>query len=105
MFLAYEKFEIKDQTSSVSQAKKLLSGAVQQPNIVASKFKCLRGLDTEQLAELLGNLADGKLSFAELKERAVEVKNTAALKAEFVKKAGCRSRKEAEERYSFNITV
>ncbi|PFX28851.1 hypothetical protein AWC38_SpisGene6459 [Stylophora pistillata] len=72
VFLAYEKFEIKDQTSSISQAKKLLPGAVQQPNIVASKFKCLKGLDTEQPADLLGNLTDGKLSFAELKEKAVE---------------------------------
>ena len=68
----------------------------------ASKFKCLRGLDTKQVTELLRNWAEGELSFAELKQRVVEVKNMAALRTEFVKKAGCRSWKEAAERYSFN---
>ena len=60
----------------------MLSGAVQQPSIIASKFKCLRGLDTKQVTELLRNVAEGELPFAELKQRAVEVKNTAALRTE-----------------------
>lgn len=47
-------------------------------------------------------MAEGELSFVKLKQRAVEVKNMAALRTEFVKKAGCRSWKEAAERYSFN---
>lgn len=75
---------------------------MQQPSNVASKFKCFRGLDTKQVTELLRNVAEGELSFAELKQRAVEVKNMAALRTEFVKKASCRSWKEAAERYSFN---
>ena len=75
---------------------------MQQPSIVASKFKCLRGLDTKQVTELLRNVAEGELSFVKLKQRAVEVKNMAALRTEFMKKAGCRSWKEAAERYSFN---
>ena len=75
---------------------------MQQPSIVALKFKCLRGLDTKQVTELLRNVAEGELSFVKLKQRAVEVKNMAALRTEFVKKAGCRSWKEAAERYSFN---
>lgn len=75
---------------------------MQQPSNVASKFKCFKGLDTKQVTELLRNVAEGELSFAELKQRAVEVKNMAALRTEFVKKAGCRSWKEAAERYSFN---
>lgn len=95
VFKAFEEFKIKDQTSSVSQAKKLMSGAIQQPNLVASKFKCIRGLHTDHLKPLLQQLADGKLSFAEMKLRAMETKNMAALKTEFVKKAGCKSWEEA----------
>ena len=99
VFHAFEHFGIKDQTSSVSQARKLLSGAIQQPNLVASKFKCIRGLDTRQLSGLLRKLADGKLSFAELKQAASEIKDLQVLKTEFVKKAGCKSWEEAMERY------
>ena len=43
------------------------------------------------MTELLRNLADGKLPFAELKQRAAEVKNMAALMWQ-----------EAAERYSSN---
>ena len=98
MFKTYEEFKIKDQTSSVNQAKKLLTGAIQQPNLVASKFKCIRGLDTDHLKALLQKLADGEMSFAEMKLRAIEIKNMSALKTEFVKKAGCESWEEALER-------
>lgn len=58
VFKAYEEFKIKDQTSSVNQAKKLLTGAIQQPNLVASKFKCIRGIDIDHLKALLQKLAD-----------------------------------------------
>ena len=98
VFKAFEEFKIKDQTSSVSQAKKLLSGAIQQPNLVASKFKCIRGLETDQVKGLLQKLADGQASFAEVKLRAAEIKNMAALRTEFIKKAGCESWEEAIRR-------
>lgn len=77
----------------------MLSGAVQQSNLVVFKFKRIRGLDTQQLTELLGKLADGNLPFAELKKKATELKNVAVLKTEFVKKVGCQSWKEAAERF------
>ena len=101
VFHAFELFKIKDQTltSSVSQARKLLSGAIQQPNLVASKFKCIRGLETRHLSGLLRKIADGKLSFAELKQHASEIKDLQVLKTEFVKKTGCKSWEEAVERY------
>lgn len=99
VFKTFEEFKIKDQTSSVSQAKKLMCGAMQQPNLVASKFKCIRGLDTDSLKALLAKVADGEMSFAEMKLRAMEIKNIAALKTEFVKKAGCESWEEALERF------
>ena len=99
VFHAFELFKIKDQTSSVSQARKLLSGAIQQPNLGASKFKCIRGLDTRHLSGLLRKIADGKLSFAELKQHASEIKDLQVLKTEFVEKTGCKSWEEAVERY------
>ncbi|XP_068755853.1 uncharacterized protein [Montipora capricornis] len=72
---------------------------MQQPNLVASKFKCIRGLDTDSLKALLAKVADGEMSFAEMKLRVMEIKNIAALKTEFVKKAGCESWEEALERF------
>ena len=53
VFKTFEEFKIKDQISSASQAKKLMCGAMQQPNLVASKFKCIRRLDTDSLKALL----------------------------------------------------
>ncbi|XP_015761745.1 PREDICTED: uncharacterized protein LOC107340856 [Acropora digitifera] len=99
VFHAFDLFKIKDQTSSVSQARKLLSGAIQQPNLVASKFKCIRGLETRHLSGLLRKIADGKLSFAELKQHASEIKDLQVLKTGFVKKTGCKSWEEAVERF------
>ncbi|PFX18003.1 hypothetical protein AWC38_SpisGene17665 [Stylophora pistillata] len=77
VFLVYEKFEIKDQTSSVSQAKKLLCGAVQQPNIVASMFKCLRFphfTGREVLQPFISTVKKGKAiaEFMALVERALQ---------------------------------
>ena len=68
----------------MSQARKLLSGAIKQSNLVASKFKCIRGLDTRQFSGLVRKIADGKLSFAELKQHGPEIKDLQVLKIEII---------------------
>ena len=48
---------------------------------------------------MLRKIADCKLSFAELKQHASEINDLQVPKTEFVKKTGCKSWKEAGERY------
>ena len=69
---------------------------------MASKCKYLRGLDTRyncQDNNLLRKIADCKLSFAELKQHASKINDLQVPKTEFVKKTGCKSWREAGERY------
>jgi len=61
-------------------------------------------VNLKKLLQLLEDIfhaffADGKLSFAELKQHASEVKELQVLKTEFGKKTGCKSWGEAVERY------
>ena len=48
---------------------------------------------------LLRKIADCKLSFAELKQHASEINDLQVPKTKFVEKTGCKSWKEAGERY------
>ena len=48
---------------------------------------------------LLRKIADCKLSFAELKQHASEINDLQVPKTEFAKKTGCKSWKEAGEKY------
>ena len=54
---------------------------------------------------LLRKIADWKLSFAELKQHASEINDLQVPKTEFVKKAGCKSWKEADGNHPIGYRV
>ena len=62
-------------------------------------FSCQTWWHQSASNNLLRKIADCKLSFAELKQHASEINDLQVPKTEFVKKTGCKSWKEAGERY------
>ncbi|KAK3734359.1 hypothetical protein QZH41_016660, partial [Actinostola sp. cb2023] len=99
VFEAFERLGLKEQSMSAKQTKRIVAGACQKQNLVASKFKCLRNLPTDDTTRFLTEIGNGKLSFKELKEIANTSKALACLRDEFTKLVGANSWQEIQQRF------
>ncbi|XP_031551140.1 uncharacterized protein LOC116288482 isoform X2 [Actinia tenebrosa] len=94
----YEDYALNDQKQSTAQNKKNIKNK-SKPDLIASRFKPLRGLKEEDLIEVLSLLANNKLSIKEAGSMSVEIKTLYTARDNFLRISGISSWDEATRRF------
>jgi len=69
------------------------------PDLKGSKFKCLRGISEDVVCSLLREVAEGKISPAEMNSECVSIKQLHKVQSAFIKGTNSSSWAEAQEKY------
>ena len=69
------------------------------PDPKGSKFKCLRGISEDVVCSLLREVAEGKISPAEVNSECISIKQLHKVQSAFIKGTNSSSWAEAQEKY------